>query len=386
MKRTTLYTLVLLASLLSACRRDLWVYTDQFRQVELVTDWTEATERPGGMTWWFMNCDYSARNYHGTTAEVTHSWLGLPRGQYDGVIFDYSPSEYSHQEFVNMTHADSALVRLRPSADQPGVNQHLYGEPAVPSYLTGIPHYTPTGMYQLAAEPEIMNADTIRGVTIVTGTDEDRILWKERDDYEASLTTQTLQAKPRPLVWQLRVVVHVRGIGYMNSVHGSVAGLADGCWLGPLRHTGSPCLQALDAWTRRSTGNNEGYITTTIRTFGLPDLLMPPSSALATRTGGTRADDQTDDETQGAHIQYSERLQLNLQFLLRDEATIMNYHFDVGQDCITINDDKLEVELVIPVDYPGGIPDLPEVEAKGGTGFDADVTPWVDGGTADETM
>ena len=64
----------------------------------------------------------------------------------------------------------------------------------------------------------------------------------------------------------------------------------------------------------------------------------------------------------------------------------MNYHYDVGNDCITINEDQREIIIYIPIDYPGGIPDLPYVETSDGTGFGADVTPWADGGTADETM
>jgi len=380
MRPLTTY-LLLLATLLTGCRRDLWVYTDEFRQVELVTDWKKATEKPGGMTWWFMNDDYSGRNYHEKTADVTHAWLGLPRGTYDGVVFDYSPAEYSHQEFIGMTHADSALVRLKPSADQPGADLHLYGDYAVPADQSGaIPRYLPTGMYQLAAEPEIMNADTLHGVEILTGEEGDLILWKNRDKYANTLVTQTLEANPQPIVWQLRVVVYVKGIGYMQSVRGSVAGLADGCWLGPLRHTGSPCLQALDNWTRREVGNNEGYIVTNIKTFGLPDDGMPSSSARSIHS--TRAD-----ETEGGmHIPYRERLQINLKFLLRDQSTVMTYHFDVGSECISIDGANLEVHVDIPIDYSGGIPDLPYVESKGGTGFDADVTPWADGGTADETM
>jgi hypothetical protein len=64
----------------------------------------------------------------------------------------------------------------------------------------------------------------------------------------------------------------------------------------------------------------------------------------------------------------------------------MTYHFDVGSECISIDGANLEVHVDIPIDYSGGIPDLLYVESKGGTGFDADVTPWADGGTADETM
>lgn len=381
MKHLTPYLLVLLASLLTACRRDLWVYTDQFRQVELITDWSNAHEQPGGMTWWFMKCDNSGHNNHNTTGEVTHTWLSLPQGTYDGVVFDYSPAEYAHQEFIGMAYPDSALVHQLPSADQPGTNEHLYGDYAVPDYLTGIPRYTPTGMYEVGAEPELINADTLKRVEIVTGVEGDLIPWEDRDSYAASLTTQTLHAAPQPLVWDLYVKVYVKGITYMSDVRGSIAGLADGCWLSSLRHTSSPCLQALDSWSGSTTGDsvdyNIGYIATTVHTFGMPDLDMPSSSVL------TRADGE---ETGNIHTQYGERLQLNLQFLLRDGSTVMNYHYDVDESCITIDENQLVVSINIPIDYPGGIPDLPYVETVDGTGFGADVSPWADGGTADTDM
>jgi hypothetical protein len=43
------------------------------------------------------------------------------------------------------------------------------------------------------------------------------------------------------------------------------------------------------------------------------------------------------------------------------------------------------VNIDIPDDYPD-LPDLPYVDVKGGTGFDATVTPWGEGGSADATM
>ena len=63
---------------LSSCRRDLWVYTDELRQVELITDWSEATEVPDGMTWWFMNDNLSGQNRHNKTSDVTHATSPTP--------------------------------------------------------------------------------------------------------------------------------------------------------------------------------------------------------------------------------------------------------------------------------------------------------------------
>jgi hypothetical protein len=381
--RTTLLAIGLCCILLTGCRRDLWIYTDDFRQIELDVDWAEAHERPDGMTWWFMNDNLSGQNRHETTAEVFHAKINLPRGKYSGIVFDYSPAEYSHVEFTGMTQPDSALVHLRASADQPQPDDELYGTLAVPDDMAGIP-YGKNGMYVIAAEPELMNVDTINHVTIVTGTDGDLIRWEDRDEYQSTLTTQTLEATPRPVVWKLRVQVYVRGINYMYAVRGSVAGLADGCWLTSLRHTSTPCLQQLDDWQAVNANDSVGYITTTVNAFGLPDTDMPPSPI-----------DQRSQRAQHAHVRhttrsgetvhYDEHLRLNLQFLLRDRSTVLNYHFNVGSNSIAIYEDQLVVRIDIPIDYQGA-PDLPAVDMVDDAGFDATVTPWAEGGTADQTM
>jgi hypothetical protein len=40
------------------------------------------------MTWWFMSETTDGTNYHGTSGNVTQTWLGLPRDRYEGVVFD----------------------------------------------------------------------------------------------------------------------------------------------------------------------------------------------------------------------------------------------------------------------------------------------------------
>lgn len=379
--------LLTLTVLLSACRRDLWVYTDEFCQVALQTDWSQATETPGGMTWWFMADDLSGRNRHGTTAEITYTELNLPRGLFTGVVFDYSPAEYSHIEFLGMTRPDSALVHISASADQPVPDDDLYGAKAVPDYLSGVPmNPAGNGMHLLAAEPEPMNADTLKHVMVTSGIDEDLVPWEDRDKYKQTVIEQLLHAQPKPVVWQLKVRIPVRGLNYMYSLTATVAGLADGCWLIPLRHTSTPCLQLIDKWQAQNVVDSVSYLLSSINTFGLPDLDMPHSPVDA-RRNTARQTTRDNDTTEDMHLaQYDQHLRLNLRFLLRDEATVLNYHFDLGDDCITIIDDMLIVNIDIPIDYPGGIPDLPYVDSKGSTGFDATVTPWADGGSADATM
>jgi len=359
--------------LLSGCeRRDLWVLADEYRQVELVTDWSEAGQRPSGMTAWFINTDGSGYTNNTKTAEVSHTWLSLPRGTYTGLVFDYSPEEYGHNRFVNMDDPMLAEVSLKPAADQPDGtdprNHELFGEPALREGMTGLEKDESTGLYVVKAEPDDIHIDVLNDVEIITGSDGDYVLWKEREQYEESLVIQTLNAQPKPVVWKLRVVVHVKGINYMHSLRASIAGLADGFIMPLFMHDSQVCLQSLDEWERKVTGNdvaaNIGYITTVTNTFGLPEEIL------------TRADDETE-----LH-EYISHMRLNLSFLLRDQETVMNYHFDVDP-YVSIYDDELVVRIDIPIDVG---PDLPYVKAKDGAGFDATVSPWQDGGTVETTM
>ena len=70
-------TWALLLVILASCtdRRDLWVMADEYRQLELVTDWSEADDYPGGMTAWFIDNDGSGYTRNFKTAEVEHTWL-----------------------------------------------------------------------------------------------------------------------------------------------------------------------------------------------------------------------------------------------------------------------------------------------------------------------
>ena len=61
---------------------------------------------------------------------------------------------------------------------------------------------------------------------------------------------------------------------------------------------------------------------------------------------------------------------------------MVNCHFDVDP-YVSIYDDELVVRIEIPIELG---PDLPYVSAKDGAGFDAEVSPWGDGGTVETTM
>ena len=258
-----------------------------------------------------------------------------------------------------MTRPDSALVRVRAAVPQPVSNEELYGGRAVPAGMA-IPIVDSTLLYQLSVTPDPICADILHGVEIVTGVEGDLILWKDREEYEASLVTQTLYAQPKPITWDLNIVVHVRGLEFLHSIEGTVAGLAEGTWLSTLRHTSSTCLHKVDNWTMRRQNDSLGIIQAQLHTFGLPE-------SPATRVG-------SGDET-------TPPLRLNLQILLRDEETVLYCHFDIVPEWVDLYEERLEVRVEIPISI-----ELPYVDAKGSAGFNATVTPWEPGGKADVTF
>ena len=119
-----------------------------------------------------------------------------------------------------------------------------------------------------------------------------------------------------------------------------------------------------------------GYITTTVSTFGLR-----PESVRADRQlhAGTRADGDY-----YTRVCNADDIKFNISFLLRDHATLLHYHFNVGNQMVSFDNQlvlRLDVgpEFFYPNNPNGPKPiELPQVDAYNGTGFGADVTPWDD--------
>ena len=363
---------------LTGCRRDLWLYGDQFKQLEIDVDcrnYFRAQQLkpnepdPDGMTLWFFPKD-GRKSYSMTTSEVRHYETYLSKGDYEGLVIDYSPSEYGHQEFTGMDYAQTAKVQTTATAYQPDSLTELYG-PAC--YAHPLPSVESTGLYTVSWEPENMASDTIH-LHIDTGEYDEYIPYKERNHYQQTLVHQLYQMEPLIVPWRMRVRVYIKGIYYLYQTEGSIAGLADGYYLMQDRTSSTPCLLALDEWETVVTGDNVGYVVMTFKTWGPTGISIHQHPE--TIDGG---------KAEGVPDMFGSRpaddVRLNLRFLLRNRRTVCNYHFDVGNLIRAYwNEYALRIDLE---DGFEGQPDLPYVDAYNGLGFDGLGVPWEEGGGSD---
>ena len=408
-------------------RRELFVYGDDFYSVVLDVDWRQynATRDPDGMTVWFYPLETPDHGpYRSTTANVRHHELYLPGGLYQGVVIDYSPEEYSRQAFQGLDSVATARVVSRPAHYQPDsltiagegvsqglsaqVNAELYGDVAWTDLQTMRTDYNAdTGLYTVADQPETMGLDTLNGKRIYVGGFGDYIPYDERDSYQSTISVQQLTAQPTTIICQLRVRIHIKdGYNYLWQQVASISGLADGHLLAQNRNTERACLMTISDWEQQRTGANEGYIAATVNTFGLrpgsilpdtvrhidnrhtggiatddrlaaPSTTSPVNCAIGAVSSPTRAAGDTEADAQPdrwwdylSNVCLPGELRLNLSFVLRDHATTLHYHFNVGNS-VSFYDHQLVLRIDLDPDIS-----LPYVDAYSGTGFGADVTPW----------
>ena len=201
-----------------------------------------------------------------------------------------------------------------------------------------------------------------------------------------------MEALPHTLVTTMRIRVYIsEGLNNLWTTLGSISGLSDGHQLPWHVNTENACLISLDEWSTERTGKNEGWISISLTTFGLRpatrhgDAHFHPSTV----TGKSLYDgEECDIEGYYTDVCDSEDLRLNLAFILRDQHTVLTYHFNVGEAVVSY-DDQLVLRVELDADFladNGGPIVLPEVEAYEGTGFGADVTPWQEVAPVDIAM
>ena len=387
-------------------RRELFVYQENFKQVQVDIDWrnyyrewgiegrklgnlpykVEPAADPGGMTIWFFPRD-GRTSMHYTTDEVRHFETYLSRGQYDAMVFDYSPGEYGRQEFVGMDYAATAKVQATPSSYQTDSIPQLFL--AADAYDYQLPARD-NGYAVIANQPEDIASDTCF-MDINTGKYDKYIPYKERESYQSTLKDQLFDMEPIIDPWKMRIRIYIKGIHYLWRANATVAGLADGYYLVGCKSSETPCIIQLDDWEIHlpdpvtDPHGMTGYIAKTFKTWG-------PTN-FENRNWDIHVPQRPQDDkvyeagipiTMFADQKLTERLpnelRINLQCLLRDRKTLLYYHFNVGNLVhVYRNEYALRVDLMDGFD---GQPDLPYVDAYNGMEFDGVVVPWQDGGNA----
>lgn len=361
--------------LLAGCaRRELWVYQDYFKNILLRIDWRSYdrdkqlyphTPDPLGMTVWFFPID-GRPSYRFTTSEVNRYEVYMSQGAYDVLVIDKSPEEYLMQEFIGMDYANTAKVQATPDAYQAVVSgevvedeSRLFNEDSYAHELMA----KRNSMWVISNMPESIASESQR-ITVTSGKYSNYIPYEERNTYQATLMQDVYDFTPLLIPWRMRVRIPVRGIYYMRSVTGSIAGMADGYYLVEEHTSDDPCIHSLKGdWQVYTTGDNVGYIAITFTTWGMRNKLWS----------------QYEDFRRPFRVEApKDEVRINLRFLLRDRKTVVYFHFDVGdQVWVYGNEYALSVDLrdVLEGD---DIPELPYADPVNGIEFDGVVIPWED--------
>lgn len=380
---TTVLSMLLV--FVQGCRRPLFVAGSEYHSAVLVTDWRQYdSSDPDGMTTWFYPEDESVKAYQYTTSSVRRLEFYLPTGNYTGVVIDYSPGEFGRQEFVDMDYAKTALVRATPASYQPTDTPELYGPDCYANSLGSVGN---AGLFEVSNQPETMALDTLQHMNVFGGEYGEYIPYKIRDTYQESFEETPFYSYPICPIWKMRIRVYIKGLDYLWATEGSLAGMANGRYLALNHTTDIPTLHSIPSWEVKRTGDNFGYIAATINTFGLQDRFRPLHIVEAGEESKADGGDGMGPVVvnwEGRQLLAPENVRLNLKFTLRDQSTVLYYHYDVGE-YIYSYDGELVFRIDIGPEDPS-IPDLPYVDAKDSAGFDATVSPWEDGGSAEITF
>lgn len=323
--RHTLFLLLPIVMMLSGCGPDAFLDRREFisedgstAQVRIDVDWSgTGRSDPTGMT--TMLFDKEGNFVENPTNNVSTANLQLTADDYRLLLFNLSRGEFGSLLFDNIDSYDSITIHLANL-------QSRRNE----SWDQGVTY---------SREPE--NISVVTDTISIT----QQMVNRSRDGKNY---TYVFNEAPHNIVSTLNIRVHVRGIDNIRSIEGSISGLADGYMPTQGHPTSTTATHLLDEWraTADSDSTDNGYITTSISTFGLP---------YSDSTAST----------------------LTLFFNLKDGRTTRTYHYFVGNSFV------YETPLIIDLTINDG-PTMPHVtDDNGSSGFDAEVDPWDDGGNTD---
>lgn len=356
-----------LAVLLCACgpdafldRRDMYANVTRSPKIRLEVDWmSEFGERPTGMT--VMMRGNGGNNFSTVTNSVDGIDLSLDADSYSTLIYNLSKDEFGSLDFNKADDYDSINVKLTPIT------------------LRSDEEWDKGVKYMREPEDIGLALDTITITDEMVNNYSAVIRQRLSDGYtgdRADTVMYVFHETAYPVISTLNVKVRVKGLSNATSVEGSISGMADGFYMSQLHATYGKGTHLLDNWKGRldSSKSKDGYITTSIKTFGLPH--------------GTE-----DVNNRDSTLNY-----LTLYFKLADGKTTRQFRYPVGNLFKYTNRNNTEINAMVSLvldltleasDAKNPLPDLPDVQPEGGnsgTGFDARVDDWEDGGTSDVVL
>jgi hypothetical protein len=325
-------SLLITAVLTAGCdRRDLTYLSDPTRcEMHLLVDWSRFGDVPHGMTLLCYPVD-GGSPVQFITADVTDYRLALSEGEYDLLLFNLTPEEYSTINFRGLETFESAeaVAREKSSAAEMVATRNVD---------------------RLTHQPEPLGVARLRGVQVTHRTD-------------------TLRMTPEDVLYTGHVVVYVHGIHNVSSVSSTLGQLCAGYMLGTGRSSAETVTHELTDWRRAyvEEGNSHyGVFMTDFPSFGLPESWYT--------------------ETRAATDFY-------IDFGLVDNKTVNSFYMDVSER-ITISDSMREFTILLTDEVPEDpliVIDDVEVETptepSGATGgFGVDVDDWGDSEVIDVSL
>jgi hypothetical protein len=314
-------------------RRELADNRKEVTEIMVHVDWNKyADGNPTGMSVYTYGQD--GDNERDVSNNVDSMLLDRPMGQYRLLVFNLSTDEFGSMDFHDMDNIDSARAMLTPVTQR----QNRTWDKGVTYQREPEALYTAVDTLDFSEQ----SARVTKRSTLMTDT------WR----YDA-------WEQPKPAITRLIIRVRIEAIRNLKSVEGSISGFSSGYYFGRNCGTDSTGTHLLDSWkvTVDSVGAANGYITTTISTFGLP-----PKS-----------------------VHQANENVLKLAITLADN-TIRVYTLDVGNQFVVLPDDEGGSGLSYQMTLYGKLADitLPTVKpSEEGSGFDAEVDDWDNGGNYD---
>ena len=353
-----IFCLTLLATIVACDRRPLEVIVNNTVRVDVVARWRVVYvdlygSVPTGMTVMVWGDD--SRTPLVETTNEDRVTLRLKEGNYRVLVYNQMEREFlPYMRFYNQTSYDNIMARN--TTYQSSTDGKTYT------------HYPdPIGV---ATDSFTISDQMVIQDTVIFMPYDDYISYGAGQEYVLEKVYE-FPDTPWPMTVNVYLTCRVKHRQSVRGIEASLSGLADGFYLSRIVRTTEEATIEFDPkqWTFTAYGDDAdslGYITNSTPSFGLPY----GKELLSQR-------DSTDNV-------------LNLRIYLTNDS-VMNLSYNVGKNIRYITPEGREAEiryredlhnLRLEIDLTDVI-NLPIIDNATGTGFDAIVVDWDDGGVID---